>query len=337
MATRSGSSAWSGGPSGCGNRSSHLPFVGLHCRAPVVTFACFLCPDRSVDLPLVMLFGLPEYGQEHDRPLRSTPVRDPGRNIAQPDPQLPDRSLQVIGPRAAQFGALFGEHAALLPMLHESFWVVVGTAAPVIALAAIVAFTDIARVAGEVADKFSDWDPKTRDSARRQLILGYLVGLINVVMQAAAVILALLSLAASHDQVPLIVLEITTSLGIILLAVSGLITVSLRFTEPEFAPSGGGAQGSAGEGTDHKVLAADSGCKRAWPGQVRGLPLNCDVLPLNIKGASVSSGNGPRPPLSTPGMGDRLGVKVPWRRGGANSEPEATASSCGGLGRKPEA
>ena len=31
--------------------------------------------------------------------------------------------------------------------------------------------------------------------------------------------------------------------------------------------------------------------------------------------------------LSTPGMGDRLGVKVPGGRGGANSEPEATASS----------
>src|SRR5947208_12920332 len=61
-----------------------------------------------------MLPGLPEYGQQHDRPLRSTPVRDPGRNIAQPDPQLPDRSLEVIGPRAAQFGALFGEQAAYL-------------------------------------------------------------------------------------------------------------------------------------------------------------------------------------------------------------------------------
>jgi hypothetical protein len=61
---------------------------------------------------LVPLLGLPEYGQEHDRPPRSTPVRDPGRNIAQPDPKLPDRSLRVIGPWATQFGALFGEHAA---------------------------------------------------------------------------------------------------------------------------------------------------------------------------------------------------------------------------------
>jgi hypothetical protein len=78
----------------------------------VITFTCLLCPDRSVDLPLVMLLGFPEYGQEHDRPLRSTPVRDPGRNIAQPDPQLPDWPLQVIGLWAAQLGALFGEHAA---------------------------------------------------------------------------------------------------------------------------------------------------------------------------------------------------------------------------------
>ena len=80
----------------------------------MVTFACLLHPDRPVDLPLVMLPGFPEQRQEHDLPISSTPVRDPRRNITEPDPRLPDRSLQVIGPRTAEFGAFLSEHAAYL-------------------------------------------------------------------------------------------------------------------------------------------------------------------------------------------------------------------------------
>jgi hypothetical protein len=85
----------------------------------VVTFTCLLRPDRPVDLLLVMLPDLPEHGQEHDHPLSSTPVPDSGRDIAQPDPQFPDRSLQVIGPRAAQFGAPF---SASRPHTSSTRW-----------------------------------------------------------------------------------------------------------------------------------------------------------------------------------------------------------------------
>jgi hypothetical protein len=52
---------------------------------------------------------------------------------------------------------------------------------------------------------------------------GYAAGLINVVLQAITVLLALLSLAAGRDQVPLIVAEITAPLGIFLLLVSGVL------------------------------------------------------------------------------------------------------------------
>src|SRR5690349_3788074 len=38
--------------------------------------------------------------------------------------------------------------------------------------------------------------------------------------------------------------------------------------------------------TDLKVLATGGSCKRRGRAQVRGWPLNRDVLPLNIKGAS---------------------------------------------------
>ncbi|HME63967.1 MAG TPA: hypothetical protein VKG61_03615, partial [Streptosporangiaceae bacterium] len=41
-----------------------------------------------------------------------TPVRDPGRNITQPDPRFPDRAVKVIRLRPAEFVAFPGEHAA---------------------------------------------------------------------------------------------------------------------------------------------------------------------------------------------------------------------------------
>src|SRR5215469_836346 len=42
----------------------------------------------------------------------------------------------------------------------------------------------------------------------------------------------------------------------------------------------------AHESTDQKVLITGERCKEAGRAQVRGWPLNCDVLPLNIKRAS---------------------------------------------------
>jgi len=35
-----------------------------------------------------------------------------GRNITQPDRQLPDRSVSMIRPRAAELSAFLGEHSA---------------------------------------------------------------------------------------------------------------------------------------------------------------------------------------------------------------------------------
>jgi hypothetical protein len=62
----------------------------------VIPFAELLSPHRAVDLALIVLPGLPEHGQEHDDPIGSTPVRYPGRNLAKPNPQLPDSALQVV-------------------------------------------------------------------------------------------------------------------------------------------------------------------------------------------------------------------------------------------------
>jgi hypothetical protein len=78
----------------------------------VVSLAEFLGADCPVDLPLLVLAGLPEGRQQDDSPIRSTPVRYPGRNLAKPDPEFPDGPFQVIRPRPAQFGAPYGEQAA---------------------------------------------------------------------------------------------------------------------------------------------------------------------------------------------------------------------------------
>jgi hypothetical protein len=62
----------------------------------MVALAGLLRADSSVDLPLLVLAGFPEHGQQHDPPIRSTPVRYPGRNITKPQTQFPHRSFQVI-------------------------------------------------------------------------------------------------------------------------------------------------------------------------------------------------------------------------------------------------
>jgi hypothetical protein len=76
----------SGQDRGVPDRGIGIEGLNEFAEGPVATFTHLLRPDRLVDLFLVMLPGLPEHSRQHDRPFGSTPVRDPGRNIAQPDP-----------------------------------------------------------------------------------------------------------------------------------------------------------------------------------------------------------------------------------------------------------
>jgi hypothetical protein len=62
----------------------------------------------------VMPASLPEHCQQHDNPIRFTPVGYPRRDISKPDPQLPDRPFQMIRPRTAELAALLGQQAAHL-------------------------------------------------------------------------------------------------------------------------------------------------------------------------------------------------------------------------------
>jgi hypothetical protein len=111
---------------------------------------------------------------------------------------------------------------------HEAFWIAVAAAAPVVALAAIVAYTDLGRIIGRRPEP-GRANPASFKTLAEVLVTGMAVAWINVVLQAVTLLLALLSLAADHDQAPLIIAEITTPLGIFLLLVSGVIGGTLRF------------------------------------------------------------------------------------------------------------
>lgn len=58
--------------------------------------------------------------------------------------------------------------------------------------------------------------------------MGYIIGYSNILVQAVTLLLALLSLAAGHDEVPPIVPSITLPLSIFLLLLLGVITAILR-------------------------------------------------------------------------------------------------------------
>lgn len=110
---------------------------------------------------------------------------------------------------------------------HEGFWIAVAAAAPVVALAAIVAFADIAGISGGRRGP-PDTDSRIISIGRGVLWSGYAAGLVNVLLQAVMLLLALLSLAAGHDQAPLIIAEIMAPLGILLLLIAGMLAVLER-------------------------------------------------------------------------------------------------------------
>ena len=115
-------------------------------------------------------------------------------------------------------------------MYHEAFWTAAAAAAPVIALAAIVSLTDTARPLGpHMFGQESYKIGADKLGALRWLLwLGYGVGFANLVLQALTLLFALQSLAAGHDRVRLGFAEVTATLGIGLLLLSGLLVAALR-------------------------------------------------------------------------------------------------------------
>jgi len=110
---------------------------------------------------------------------------------------------------------------------HETFWVTVGAAAPVIALAGVVPFIDSL----PLGDRAHTAGPAGNTPGARAYRLSsrlYTIAFINLMLQVAALFIALRSLADGHDAVPTVVAQITEPLGLLLLVVTGAMAIQLR-------------------------------------------------------------------------------------------------------------
>jgi hypothetical protein len=136
---------------------------------------------------------------------------------------------------------------------HESFWVTVGAAAPVIALASVVSIADLMGARDQISRNLptpspaldNAWLDSAVTRAGRLLIWAYLIGVINGALQMVTLSMALQSLADGNNVVPTIVPGIVAPLGIFLLLVSISMTASLRIIQrqmshhliPEMSPT----------------------------------------------------------------------------------------------------
>lgn len=121
---------------------------------------------------------------------------------------------------------------------HADFWLTVGAAAPVIALAAVISKAEAADLRNKFfTSPFSspteirDVDTMMYKSAKW---LNWLV-IANLLLQVAALAIALLSLAVEHDQVPLVVPIVVEPLGLLLLAITGSAAITLRSAPDRYA------------------------------------------------------------------------------------------------------
>jgi hypothetical protein len=117
-------------------------------------------------------------------------------------------------------------------MYHEVFWVAVAAAAPIIALAAIIAFSDqMARLGDLYPDARKLYDDGHRDLSRaytRSNITATLLSLGNTVAQTVVLGIALSSLGGSVNEIPAwsaIALEVA---GLAAVATVALVGVVIR-------------------------------------------------------------------------------------------------------------
>jgi hypothetical protein len=127
--------------------------------------------------------------------------------------------------------------------LHEGFWLVAGTAAPVIALAAVVTLGETLREnIASIAEAMPLLDAQSNSADRlkgdrlttatiratKQL---YAIGLSNLLLQAALLAVSLVSLADDANLVPPWIAIVAAVGGLLLLlAFSALGAVQLRWT-----------------------------------------------------------------------------------------------------------
>jgi hypothetical protein len=114
---------------------------------------------------------------------------------------------------------------------HETFWIVVGTAAPVIALAAVVAQVEASRAFFDYIEEAGAEDEAHLDRMTLSMTyMGQLSGYVAVGAEGLMLLFALLSLAARSDWVPLIVAEIAVPAGIFFTLLIGGLGVYVKYS-----------------------------------------------------------------------------------------------------------
>jgi hypothetical protein len=112
-------------------------------------------------------------------------------------------------------------------VFHEVFWVVTGTAAPIIALAAVVSLADAGSVYFNVLAQDPRFFMRHEGFANGAIWLAWF-GILNLILQAVLLTVSLVSLAeASNLVLPWLAIVAQVG-GLMLLAVSSLGVVFLR-------------------------------------------------------------------------------------------------------------
>jgi membrane associated rhomboid family serine protease len=129
---------------------------------------------------------------------------------------------------------------------HESFWVVTGTAAPVIALAAVVALGEILRDMGASGEKFMrvllDSSPDnaevvkwmadvSRKPTRKMVRALHAAVLSNLLLQSAFLAVSLVSLVDEANLVPPWIAIAAAVGGLLLLAATAFGASAFRFQQ----------------------------------------------------------------------------------------------------------
>lgn len=125
---------------------------------------------------------------------------------------------------------------------HENFWVATSTVAPVIALATVVALPDgtligraqvvldaVLKRPASPEDHVRDGLVRSAQDIRKRAWIAWLVTLGNLIIQAGLLAISLSALASRQDIVPLWVAICLATGGILLLALTGMLSVELRW------------------------------------------------------------------------------------------------------------
>jgi hypothetical protein len=113
---------------------------------------------------------------------------------------------------------------------HESFWVVEGTAAPVIALAAVLSTNDIfegfMRVIADPRVAQLGRDEQSREQRGSEILTWVFLQFANICIQAAVLGISLWSLAIQSNVIPPWICIVITCAAVVLLAAAGVVTVT---------------------------------------------------------------------------------------------------------------